>query len=67
MWRIAPKEDAAFVCAMERVLDVCARPHDPSRPVVRRDGTTKQCVRETRAAQPAAPGRPCRLRGAPTP
>ena len=49
------------MCAMERVLDVYTRPHDPLRPVVCMDETTKQCVRETRVAQAAAPGRPARF------
>ena len=61
MWCIPPKEDAAFVCAMERVLDVYTRPHDPQRPVVCMDETTKQCVKETRVAQPVAPGLPARF------
>ncbi len=34
MWCIPPKQDAAFVCSMEQVLDVYTRPHDPARPVV---------------------------------
>ena len=46
------------MCAMEQVLDVYARAHDPSRPVVCMDEKTKQCVKETRAPQPAAPGCP---------
>ena len=41
---------------MERVLDVYTRPHDPAHPVVCMDETTKQCVKETRAPQPPAPG-----------
>ncbi len=45
---------------MEGVLDVCTRPHDPSHPVVRMDETTKQCVKETRAPQPPAPGHAAR-------
>jgi hypothetical protein len=31
---IPPKASAEFVCAMEGVLEVYARPLDPSRPVV---------------------------------
>lgn len=60
MWCIPPREDAAFVCSMERVLDVYTRPHDPLHPVVCMDETTKQCVKETRTPQPTAPGRPAR-------
>ena len=48
------------MCAMEQVLDVYTRPHDPLHPVVCMDETTKQCVKETRIPQPAAPGRPAR-------
>lgn len=44
-----PEADAAFVCAMEAVLDVYARPYDPARPVVCLDETRKQLVRHTRA------------------
>jgi DDE superfamily endonuclease len=46
---------------MEDVLEVYARPHDPERPVVCLDETSKQLIAETRAPQPAAPGRPARL------
>ena len=60
MWCIPPKEDAAFVCAMEQVLAVYTRPHDPANPVICMDETRKQCVRETRVALPAAPGHPAR-------
>ena len=45
---------------MEQVLDVYTRPHDPAHPVVCMDETTKQCVKETRVPQRAAPGRPAR-------
>ena len=43
-----PKADAAFVCAMEDVLEVYARPYDPSRPVVCFDESPKQLVSEVR-------------------
>lgn len=39
---------AAFVCQMEQVLDVYARPYDPARPVVCLDETRKQLVSEKR-------------------
>ena len=48
------------MCAMEQVLDVYTRPHDPMHPVVCMDETTKQCVKETRTPQPTAPGRAAR-------
>ena len=60
MWCIPPKQVAAFVCAMEQVLDVYPRPHDPAYPVICMDETTKQCVKETRVPQPSAPGRAAR-------
>ena len=46
--------------AMERVPGVYTRPHDPAHPVICMDETTRQCVKETRAQRPAAPGRPAR-------
>jgi hypothetical protein len=58
---IPPAQDAAFVAAMEDVLDVYERPHDPRFPVVCLDETRKQLVAETRTPRPAAPGRPARF------
>ncbi len=45
---------------MEDVLDLYAEPYDPQRPVVCFDETSTQLLAETRAALPAAPGRPRR-------
>jgi DDE superfamily endonuclease len=45
---------------MEDVLDVYQRPHDPARPLVCLDETSKQLVGETRTPQPMQPGRPAR-------
>ena len=45
---------------MEDVLEVYQRPHDPLRPVVCLDETSKQMIVETRAPIPAAPGRKAR-------
>jgi DDE superfamily endonuclease len=46
---------------MEDVLEVYTRPYDPRRPLVCLDETSKQLLRDTRPAQPPAPGRPaCR-------
>jgi len=42
---------------MEDVLEVYTRPYDPSRPQVCMDETSKQMLRDTRAALPMAPGR----------
>jgi hypothetical protein len=44
----------------EDVLAVYQRPHDPQRPVVCLDETSKQLIKETRAAIPAKPGRKAR-------
>ncbi len=57
---IAPEASAAFVAAMEDVLDVYQRPHDPRRPLVCFDETSKQMIKETRTPIPAAPGRKAR-------
>jgi hypothetical protein len=57
---IAPQASASFVANMEDVLEVYQRPHDPQRPVVCLDETTKQMIAETRAPIPAAPGRKAR-------
>jgi len=57
---IPPKANAAFVAAMEDVLEVYTRPHDPVRPLVCLDETSKQLVAETRAPLPMLPGQPAR-------
>ena len=56
-WVIPPDANAAFVANMEDVLEVYTRPHDPKRPVVCLDETSKQMIIETRAPIPAKPGR----------
>ena len=60
-WVIPPDANAAFVAAMEDVIEVYHRPHDPDRPVVCVDETSKQLIVETRKPIPAAPGRPRRV------
>ena len=45
---------------MEDVLEVYTRPHDPARPLVCLDETSKQLVAETRTPLPARSGRPAR-------
>lgn len=45
---IPPQQNAAFVCAMERVLDVYQRRYDPNRPVVCLDESPKQLLGESR-------------------
>jgi hypothetical protein len=57
---IAPEASAAFVANMEDVLEVYQRPHDPLRPVVCLDETSKQMIVETREPIPAKPG--CKTR-----
>jgi hypothetical protein len=57
---IPPDASAAFVANMEDVLEVYQRPHDPLRPVVCLDETSKQLIKETRAAIPMKPGRKIR-------
>ena len=57
---IAPQASAGFVANMEDVLEVYQRPHDPLRPVVCLDETSKQMIKETRAPILAAPGRKAR-------
>lgn len=46
---------------MEDVLEVYHRPHDPRRPLVCLDETTKQLVKETRDPLPMKPGQPERF------
>jgi hypothetical protein len=55
---IAPEANAAFVAAMEDILEVYQRPHDPDKPLVCLDETSKQLIVETRKPIPAKPGRP---------
>ena len=55
---IAPQASAAFVAAMEKVLDIYSRPYDAKHPVVCMDETPRQLICETREPIPAAPGRP---------
>ena len=57
---IPPKANAAFVAAMEDVLEVYTRPHNPARPLVCLDETSKQLVAETRTPLPMQPGLPAR-------
>lgn len=45
---------------MEDVLDVYHRPHDPDRPLVCLDESSKQLVAETRTPLPMEPGQPAR-------
>ena len=55
MWCI-PKVDAAFVAAMEDVLDLYAEAPDPKRPVISFDESPTQLIGEARLPIPAEPG-----------
>ena len=57
---IPPDASAAFVANVEDVLEVYQRPHDPQRPLVCLDETSKQLIIETRALIPAKPRRKAR-------
>ena len=60
MWCIPPEQNAAFVAAMENVLEVYKRPYNPLFPVVCMDEGAKQLVAETRTAMAMSPGQPMR-------
>jgi len=55
-WCIPPKENAAFVAAMEDVLEVYRRPSDPKRPLVCIDEFCKQLLGELGDPRAARPG-----------
>ena len=56
MWCIPPKQDAAFVAAMEQVFAVYQRPYDPRHPVVCMDEQPIQLVSHSRNPLPMRPG-----------
>jgi len=60
-WVIPPQANAAFVGALEDVLEVYTRPSDPQRPQVCLDETSTPLVAETRVPIAAAPGQPERI------
>jgi DDE superfamily endonuclease len=55
-WCIPAEQSAEFVCAMEDVLAVYHRAHDPKRPLVCFDEGSKQLLQETRLPLPPQPG-----------
>jgi hypothetical protein len=59
-WCIPPRENAAFVAAMEDVLEVYTRPYDPRRPQVCMDEKAVQLIGETRQPLPVKAGREAR-------
>ena len=60
MWCIPPQQNAAFVCAMENVLEVYTRPYDAAYPVICMDESSKQCAQEVRPPQGMRPGHAAR-------
>ena len=60
MWCIPPEQDAAFVAAMEEILEVYKRPYDARRPVVCMDEQPKQLIAEVSAPRAVAPRQPAR-------
>ena len=54
---IPPDKDAAFVAAMENILDFYQQPLDPRFPVVNMDEQSVQLLQESRVSIPGAPGR----------
>jgi transposase len=58
---IPPEQNAAFVQAMEDVLEVYHRPYDPSQPQVCLDETSKQLLEHTRIPVAARRGTPARI------
>jgi len=59
-WCIPPKEDAAFVCNMEDVLEVYKRPYDPKRPLICMDEMPKQLLADLREPIAVGPGHSAR-------
>jgi len=59
-WVIPPKANAAFVAAMEEVLDIYAQPYDPQRPVVCVDEGGKQLIGDVREPLPLRVGSPAK-------
>jgi len=55
-WCIPPEQNAAFVAAMEDVLEVYSRPYNPARPVVCMDEKPYQLLDEVREPIQAKPG-----------
>jgi hypothetical protein len=55
---ITPRESAAFVWRMERVLDLYEEPHDEKRPVVCFDERPCQLLSDVRKSLPPKPGGP---------
>ncbi|MEM6816771.1 MAG: IS630 family transposase [Bacteroidota bacterium] len=59
-WVIPPKQNSAFVSAMEQVLDVYKRPYDESYPVVCMDESPKQLISSAQTSIPMKKGQVAR-------
>lgn len=59
-WCIPAEANAAFVAAMEDILELYQQPPDPTRPLVCLDEAAKELQAEVRPALPAHPGTPTR-------
>ncbi|MBS3762446.1 MAG: IS630 family transposase [Planctomycetes bacterium] len=59
-WLIPKKHNAAFVAAMEDILELYKRPYDPKFPLICMDEQPVQLVKEIRKPLPARPGAPMR-------
>jgi len=60
-WRIPPEHNAAFVAAMEDVIEVYSRPYDKSLPVVCMDEKPLQLLADARCKIKIEPGKPERV------
>ena len=60
-WKIPPEGNAAFVAAMEDVLEVYHLPYNPDYPLVCMDESCKQMIGEVREPIPCKPGQPARI------
>lgn len=61
MWCIAKGKDAAFVAAMEDILDLYCQAYDEEYPVVCMDEKPYQLLDEVRQPIPMSPGKPRKL------
>jgi hypothetical protein len=60
-WVIPPEQDAEFVAAMEKVLEVYERPYNPTYPVICMDEQPVQLIQEIRTPLPATQTQPTRV------
>jgi len=55
-WKIPPDHCAAFVAAMEDILDIYHLPYDPAVPLVCMDESCRQWIGQTKEPIACAPG-----------